>query len=360
LPAAPGVPPGARVAPSSPGTYNRVQTPKELPLTTSDPKAFAQAQSQAAEHPPYLWWAGRVTPWEDANVHLTMVGWSAISAVFEGIRAYWSPQREDLYVFRLDEHLKRFQQSIRFMRMKDPYGPEGIGGAICELFRANGYREDAYCQPLAYMGRTVPGYIAAEDIPAEVFITNRAAPSNLGQGKVLHCCVSSWARISDNVLPPRAKAITNYQNSRYVSNEARVNGYDAGIILNDRGKVAEGAYACIFIVRNGVAATPPITAGILESITRDSLIQMLGEMGIPVEQREIDRTELYLADEAFLCGTLMEIAAVASVDRYQLSNGAMGPVTQALESRFLQIVRGQDPKHQDWLTAVYAKATAAV
>lgn len=326
-------------------------------MTTSDPKAFAQ--SQAADHPPYLWWAGEVMPWESATVHLTMIGWSAISAVFEGIRAYWSPERDDLYVFRLDEHMKRFGQSIRFMRMKDGYGPDRISEAVRELFRANGYHEDAYCQPLAYMGRTVPGYYPAEDIPAEVFITNRAAPSNLGMDRVLHCGVSSWARISDNVLPPRAKAITNYQNSRYVSNEARVNGYDAGIILNDRGQVAEGAYACIFIVRDGVVATPPKTAGILESITRDSLIVLLREMGVPVEEREVDRTELYVADEGFLCGTLMEIGAIGSVDRYKLGDGGMGPLTRDLEGRFRQVVRGQDAKYAHWLSPVYAKTAVA-
>jgi len=287
-----------------------------------------------------------------------MVGWSAISAVFEGIRAYWNADREDLYVFRLDEHMKRFGQSIRFMRMKDGYGPERLAGAISELFRANGYREDCYCQPLAYMGRTVPGYFPAEDIPAEVFITNRAAPSNLGTHRVLHCGVSSWARISDNALPPRAKAITNYQNSRYVSNEARVNGYDAGIILNDRGKVAEGAYACIFIIRDGVAATPLKTAGILESITRDSLIALFRDMGILVEEREVDRTELYMADEAFLCGTLMEIAGIGSVDRYTLGDGTMGVLTRELEERFRQVVRGDDPRYATWLTPVYGKVPA--
>lgn len=327
-------------------------------MTSTDPKAFAQLQAASTEHPPFLWWAGRVIPWEEANVHVTMVGWSAISAVFEGIRAYWDPQQEELFVFRLDEHLKRFNQSIRFMRMRDPYGAGALQDAICELFRLNGLRDDAYCQPLAYMSRQVPGYIAAEDIPAEVFITNRASPSNLGTGRVLHCCVSTWARIGDNVLPPRAKAITNYQNSRYVSNEARINNYDAGIILNERGKVSEGAYACIFIIRDGVAATPPKTAGILESVTRDTLIALLGDMGIPVEEREVDRTELYYSDEAFLCGTFMEIGAIGSVDRYKLGEGGMGPLTTDLEARFNDLVRGRLSQYARWLTPVYAHVAA--
>ena len=183
-------------------------------MTTGDPKQIAH--SATPDHPPYLWWGGQVVPWESANVHLTMVGWSAISAVFEGIRAYWSPQQEELYVFRLDDHLKRFAQSQKFMRMAQTYSKQQLEQAIIELLRANGYREDAYCQPLAYLARNVPGYYAADNVPSEVFLTNRAAPSNLGSEKTSRCCVSSWMRISDNVLPPRAKAITNYQNSRYV------------------------------------------------------------------------------------------------------------------------------------------------
>ena len=176
----------------------------------------------------------------------------------------------------------------------------------------------------------------------------------------MHCCISSWVRISDNVMPPRAKAVTNYQNSRYVSNEARINGYDAGIILNDQGKVAEGAYACIFIVRDGVAATPPRSAGILESITRTSVMELLSEMGVPVEARDIDRTELYIADEAFFCGTLIEIAVIASVDRYRVGHGGMGPITHQVEERFAQAVRGHDASRRHWLTPVYAKVPARV
>ena len=326
-------------------------------MTTSDPK-LQQQTAAAPEHPDYLWWAGKVVPWESANVHLTMVGWSAISAVFEGIRAYWDPQRERVAIFRLDEHMKRFSNSIKFMRMAQTYPRAQLESAIPELLSMNGYREDAYCQPLAYMGRTVAGYLPAEGIPSEVFITTRAAPSKLGKEQVLAAGVSTWVRIADNSMPARAKAITNYQNSRYVSNEAQINGYDIGIILNDRGQVAEGAYACIFIVRDGVASTPPKTAGILESITRDALLELLREMGIPTQEREIDRTELYVADEVFLCGTFMEIGAVGTVDRYKVGDGGMGPITRQIERKFEDVVRGRDERYLHWLTPVVAKAGA--
>ena len=325
-------------------------------MTNRDPKAFAQAP--AVEHPQYLWWKGEVIPWESATVHLTQVGWTAISAVFEGIRAYWDAGQEELNVFRLDAHLKRFGQSMHFMRMEQTNSARQVTEGIIELMRANRYREDAYCQPLAYLGRPVPGYLAADNIPSEVFITTRVSPSNLKSGRVSSACVSSWVRIPDNVMPPRAKAITNYQNSRYVSNEARINGYDVGIILNTQGKVAEGAYACIFVIREGVAITPPKTAGILESITRDSLIELLLEMGVPVMERDVDRTELYFADEVFLCGTLAEIEVIGSVDRYQVGGGDIGPITRELEGRFEQVVRGHDESRRHWLTPVWAKTAA--
>ena len=327
-------------------------------MITQDPKQNAANVGAAPEHPPYIWWAGKVTPWEEANVHVTMVGWSGVSAVFEGIRAYWDAEREEFLIFRLDQHMRRFSDSIKFMRMVQTYSAQDIEAAIAALIQANGYRDDAYCQPLAYMGRSVPGYFPADGFPSEVFITTRPAPSNLGKSRVMSGGVSSWARISDNVMPARAKAVTNYQNSRYVSNEAQLHGHDIGLILNDRGKVAEGSYACVFIVRNGVAITPAKTQGILESITRDSLIEMLHEMGVATEEREVDRTELYVADEVFLCGTLMEIAAVGSVDHYKVGEGAMGPLTKTLEQRFEQVVRRKDERYAHWLTPVPVKAAA--
>ena len=188
-------------------------------------------------------------------------------------------------------------------------------------------------------------------------ITPRLAPSNLGTGKLAHCNVSSWNRISDNVMPPRAKAISNYQNSRYVSTESRVNGYDYGIILNQQGKVAEASYACIFIIRDGVAITPPVSAGILESITRETVRELLeNELDLPVLERDVERTELYIADEVFLCGTAVEVQPVVSVDRYRVGDGETGPIVSRLESLFHQVVRGSHPSYSHWLHPVYPQA----
>jgi branched-chain amino acid aminotransferase len=309
----------------------------------------------ARETPKYLWRSGELVEWESATVHVSMLGWTAVSAIFEGIRAYWNPDRQELYIFRLAEHLKRMLQSMKLMRMASPYSTEDLAQAIISLLRDNEYRRDVYIQPLAYFGEGIPGYMAVLERPGEVVITARPAPSGLGESKVSHCNVSSWTRISDNVMPPRVKAITNYQNSRYISTEATINGYDFGIALNQNGKVTEASYACIYIVRDGVAITPPASAGILESITSDTVKRLLEkEMGTSVQERDVDRTELYIADEAFVCGTAVEIQPIGSVDRYSVGDGEVGPVVSGLRELFHNVVRGANPGYSNWLTPVYS------
>ena len=308
----------------------------------------------ARETPRYLWWSGDLVEWDKATVHVSMLGWTAISAVFEGIRGYWDPQQEDLYIFHLDAHLKRLFQSMKIMRMTSPFDRDQLVEAITGVLRANEYTGDVYIQPMAYFGGGIPGYLAVLERPGEVVITARPSPSNLGRAKAANCNVSSWNRISDNVMPPRVKAITNYQNSRYVSTESQANGYDFGIILNQQGKVSEASYACIYIMRDGVAITPPVSSGILESVTREVVRELLeNEMNVAVVERDVDRTELYVADEVFICGTAVEIQAVGSVDKYQVGNGEAGPVVSQLTGLFEGAVRGQEPRYAGWLTPVY-------
>ena len=321
-------------------------------MTEQKLKQELKARSQG--HPKYLWRSGDTVEWDKATVHVSMLGWSAISAVFEGLRAYWNPDREQLYVFHLAAHLKRLFQSMKIMRMTSPYSREELAQAIISLLRANGCRSDTYIQPLAYFGDNVPGYLAMLEQPGEILLISREAPSGLDASKAAHCNVSSWTRISDNVLPPRVKAITNYQNSRYVSTESRINGYDYGIILNPNGKVAEAGYACIYIIRDGVAITPPVSAGILESITREAVKELLAEeLQMPVVERDVDRTELYVADEVFICGTAVEVQSVGSVDRYQVGDGEQGPVVSRLKAEFRGVVQGDSARRSAWCTPVY-------
>lgn len=324
--------------------------------TTAAPAApRVDAQARAASAPasaPYLWHSGKLVPWADAMVHITMVGWPAIGAVFEGIRAYWNAEMQALYIFRLDDHMRRFGMSMKMMRMLPDLTPEQIGDAVCELFRANDVREDAYAQPLAFTGGQVWGSRASTQQVPEIVITTRPSPSSLLSGRTSTAGVSSWTRISDNVMPPRIKALPNYANSRLASAEAQRGGYDQPIFLNTTGKVSEGPGSCLFMVRDGVAVTPPITASILESITRDAVIRLLRDLDVPVQEREMDRTELYIADEVFFCGTAMEVHPVVQVDGYEVGAGQRGPVVTRLERLFHDIVRGIDSRYAGWLTKV--------
>ena len=305
--------------------------------------------------PSYVWMSGELVAWEDAVVHASTLGWSAISMVFEGIRGYWNSEEEQLNLFHLDLHIERLLRSMKVMRMTSPWSVDELKQAIVRLVQANEFREDIYVQPLAYFGgSTTPGYLPVAERPGDITIFNRQVGSVLGSGQVTSCGVSSWTRISDNVMPPRVKAIANYQNSRYVADESSRHGYDFGIILNPQGKVSEISYACLYIVRDGVAVTPPVSAGILESITRDVVKQLFqDELGIPVIERDVDRTELYIADEVFICGTGAELQAVGSIDGYKIGDGKIGSVVTQLERLFHDIVRGKDSRHSEWRTGVY-------
>lgn len=307
------------------------------------------------DNPSYVWMSGDLVAWDDAVVHSSTLGWSAISMVFEGIRGYWNSDEEQLNIFHLDLHLQRLLRSMKVMRMTSPWSVAELKSEIVKLVQANEFRDDIYVQPLAYFGgSTTPGYLPVSERPGDITIFNRQIGSVLGSGRTVTCGVSSWTRISDNVMPPRVKAIANYQNSRYVADESSRHGYDFGIILNPQGKVSEISYACLYIVRDGVAITPPVSAGILESINRDVVRQLFeNELGIPVIERDIDRTELYIADEVFICGTGAEVQAVNNIDGYTIGEGEIGPAVSQLEQLFHDVVRGKDTRYPDWRTGVY-------
>jgi branched-chain amino acid aminotransferase len=310
-------------------------------------------------NPKYLWWNGKQMPWEEATIHVTDIGWSTVGAIFEGIRAYWNEDDQEAYVFRFPEHMKRFEQSMKLVRLEQDYSTEQLSEATLELIRANEHREDIYIRPLAYRSGGGGGGFSGFDPSASILINTSGRPTHLKTGVKQHACISSWTRISDNVMPPRVKNISNYRNGQLATMEAQRNGYDVALLLNDHGKVAEGPGSCVMMVRDGKLITPGVTESILESITRDALIQIArDDIGLEVVERPIDRTELYIADEAFMCGTAAEITPVVSVDRYDLGDGEVGPVTRELEDIFLGVLRGTDSRHPDWRTPVGLKQLA--
>jgi branched-chain amino acid aminotransferase len=274
------------------------------------------------------------------------------TSVFEGLRAYWSAARGELYVFRLPEHVDRLLDSLKLMRMEHALTRDELANSILEVLRKNEYREDVHIRQTAYldadgdMGLTGPVGLAVD-----------ALPRKMGSERGITAGISSWLRIPDGAMPPRIKCSANYQNGRLAQLEAKVNGYDTALLLNARGKLAEGPGACCFVVRRGVPMTPPVTADILESVTRATLLELCAkELGLTPEVRDIDRTELYVADEAFLCGSGWEIAPIVSVDRLPLGDGTKpGPVTRAIQACYFSVVRGERPAYRDWLTPVYGK-----
>ena len=308
--------------------------------------------SEPEQKPKFIWHNHRLIPWEAATVHLTENWWASVGAVFEGIRGYWSEQDREIYVFRLDDHLDRLANSMRLVRMDDSFPPSELKQATCELVRANEYPGDVYIMPLAYAvgGRS---FGSVGDRVTNLFIYSRPTTSMLGQEVSKRAGFSSWTRIGESDLPPRIKGLANYRNSQLASYEATLNGYDSALLLNAAGKVAEGPGSCVFFVRDGRLFTPDLTSGILESITRDSVLRIARELlGLEVVERVVDRTEAYLADEAFYCGTAAEVTPISSIDHYELKHGVPGPITHQIREIFHGLVRGTDSRFPEWRTPV--------
>ncbi len=300
----------------------------------------------------YLYLNGRLVPYEDARIHVQSNAVKYGTSVFEGLRAYWSAEQQELYVFRLAEHIDRLFASLRLMRMEHTLSRDELAASILEVLRKNEYREDVHIRQTAFLDADGP-----MDATGPVGLAVDALPRRVSRQPGVAVGVSSWIRIADGAMPPRIKCSANYQNGRLAQLEARANGYDTALLLNSRGKLAEAPGACCFLVRGGVPVTPPVTADILESVTRATLLELFrAELGRTPEVREIDRTELYVADEAFLCGSGWEITPVLSVDRIPLGDGREpGPLTRAIQACYFAVVRGQTPAYRRWLTPVYGR-----
>jgi branched-chain amino acid aminotransferase len=299
---------------------------------------------------------GKVIPWDQCVVHGRSAGGFMGANVFEGVRAYWSARQEDIFVFKLEEHLQRLGRSMKTARLEVGYTLEQIGQGALELLRANEFRQDAHFVPVAFFGMGAHNFnTLGPTVDNGVYITAVPWPQPPALSNGVAACIASWRRISDDTVPPRLKAGANYQNSRLAQTEAVVNGYDTAIILNHRGTVAEGPGACLMMVRDGQLVTPPVTAGILESITRSTLMDLASrELGLRVVEREIDRTELYVAEEVFMCGSGLEVLPVTSVDRITIGAGTRGAVTRGIQDVYFAAARGDLPAYRHWLTPVYS------
>lgn len=302
-------------------------------------------------HPPLVYLNGDIVPYENALIHAMTPCVKYGALIFEGIRCYWNDEREQLFVFRLEDHARRMLRSAKLARMEHNYSLEEISEANLALLRELKYRQDLHIRQMMYVdGDGELGAAGPISLISVALPRGRAKAGETG----LNLCVSSWARIDDRMMPPRIKAAANYQNGRLGKMQARLDGYDNCLFLNTQGKVTEAPGACFCLIRDGVLITPPFSAGILESITRETLIILAeNDLGMDVQERDIDRSELYIADEAFLCGSGEEVTPVVSIDRHKVGEGMPGELTLKLRSHYLNATRGYNPDHLDWLRPVY-------
>lgn len=299
----------------------------------------------------YINMDGKVIPYDEAKVHPLNMGMKFGAQVFDATRIYWNEDQKEMYIFRIREHLKRLHQSARICRMLSPYTIEEWIKQIQELVRANDCKEDLHCRIMMWVNK-IDGQMF-ECSPIGTLINVVPWPES---AKPYHVCVSSWGRIADFDVPPRVKAAANYHHARLGGLQAVADGYENCVFLDRNGRVTEMTGACVFMIRNGIILTPPVTSGILESITRDAILTLSAEVtGKDVVQREIDRTELYIADEAFCCGSGAEVRPICSIDKHPVGDGKMGPITQKIREAYMNAVRGKSPEHRDWLTPVYGK-----
>lgn len=298
---------------------------------------------------------GELVPIKQAQISIMTHAFNYGTGVFEGIRAYWNAEHEQLYVLRLREHYERMVQSTKLLHMELPITIDEMCEVTLELLRREGYRGDAYIRPLAYKTDEIIG-VRCHNLDDQFCIWSAPFGRYLEQEEGANVCVSSWRRSDDNAIPARGKITGSYVNSALIKSEAQLNGYDEAIVLNQDGHVSEGSAENIFIVRHGKLITPPVTANILEGITRQAVMDLATqELGLEVIERNIDRSELYIADEAFFCGTGVQIAAIASVDRRSVGTGKLGPLTARLRDVYFAAVRACIPQYMHWCTPVYMK-----
>lgn len=299
-----------------------------------------------------IWLNGELVPAQEAKINVLSPTSQFGANVFEGIRCYWSNSDNQLYAFRLEDHIDRLQRSIRMIRFDSKYSNSDLHKAFIDTVTANNYREDIAVRQTVFLDGIGSWFATG---PVNMFIAPIAkARTNFSSLKGIKCCVSSWERINDNSLSPKVKVGANYINSRAAQLEALQNNYDSAIFLNHTGKISEGPGSCLFIVRNGKLITPSLSSSILESITRETIIELAKtELGLDVIEREIDRTELYISEEAFLCGSAVEITPITNIDGFLLKSLEKESLTHKLHTLYLQAVTGELKQYNHWLTKIY-------
>jgi len=323
-----------------------------------DTKLDTGLATRDARLPAWAFLDGRIVPYGEARFGLHTHALHYGTGLFAGVRAHWNDEERQLFVFRPEDHFRRFRDSARLLRMDLAFSVDDLTRGVIDLLRQEGYEQDVYIRPIAFYGDESLG-VRLHDLTPRVGIT--AMPIQfIDRRDGAHACFSSWRRVSDNSIPPRGKLTGSYVNSALAKTDAVLAGFDEALMLNDAGHVCEGSVENVFIVRRGEVVTPAITDDVLEGITRSTLMQLATELGYTVVERSVDRTEVYLADEAFFCGTGIQLTPITRVDHRAIGNGRIGPITTALRDLFFDVVRGRSALHRAWCRPVFEQARREV
>jgi branched-chain amino acid aminotransferase len=327
-----GAAPKAASAGAAPGSAPQPAAPRDLGSTI-------------------CYFEGEFVPMRDAKVSIMTHAFMYGTATFEGIRAYWNADKGKLYGLKIREHVERIRQSCRILLMENVPSVDDLTRLILETVTRNGFREDAYIRPSFYKSTEAIG-VRLHHLENELYIIAIPFGNYVDTESGIRVMTSTWRRNPDEALPARGKIVGGYVNMAFQKSEAELNGYDEAVVLTADGHVNEASAANLFIVRDGVALTPPVNDDLLEGVTRKALLELLANERIPVEVRSIDRSELYVADEMFLCGTGVQISPVIEIDHRPVGSGDVGPISRLIRDRYFDAVRGRVPEYQHWLTEI--------
>ena len=296
---------------------------------------------------------GKIVPLSEAKVSVMTHALHYGTAVFEGVRGNWNEEQGKLFLFRMREHYERFLQGCRVMMLDIPYTVDDLCSITVELLQGCGYKEDLYVRPLAYKSAERVAYLKLHELDSDFTLMTVPFGSYIDTEGAIACCMSSWRRIDDTIIPPRVKISGHYVNSILAKTEAVMAGFDEAIMLTQDGNVSEGSGENLFLVSKGVLHIPPVADNNLTGITRDSAMELAKkELGLKITERTIRRSELYLADEVFLTGTAAHITPVGYLDSRPIGNGDVGPITKKLRSLYVEVIRGNNPAYMDWCSDV--------
>lgn len=299
------------------------------------------------------WFQGEFVPLGDARISVMTHGFLYGTATFEGIRAYWNEQQDQLYGLKLTEHYRRLLQSARVLMMKPTYSVDDLVELTVDMLRRNKFRQDVYVRPTIYKSTEVIG-VRLHNLDDDIAIFAVPFGEYVAIDRGITAQTVSWRRNADTAIPARSKVVGAYVNSAFSKSEAQLNGYDEAVVLDHDGHVSEGSAANLFLVRDGKLITPSISDDILEGVTRGGLMQLARqELGLETVERTVDRSELYVSDEVFMCGTGVQISPVTSIDHRVVGDGSVGPISTSLATLYFDAVRGRLPAYSDWLTPIY-------